>query len=161
MKSGFRASALFLALLFVIASCGSSEPETDDPDERVCPDGLCSFGDVEGAYHGTHSQLFCFAEEARGVVVEEDIDLDELVSDLPEWASTEYRDGIPVIVDISTTRPNDGATRADQIQEALEHQGSLVKRGEGMECMDEVDQEMIEDSEGPYRGPIEWSRPEE
>ena len=94
-------------------------------------------------------------EHVRELVVDEGLDVDELVADLPSWASGDTRaDGEPVIVDVSLTDPNDIGERTDAILEALEDRGIEIDWDELDECQSTVSQEMVEESEGPYRGPV-------
>ncbi|GGE60723.1 hypothetical protein GCM10011401_04540 [Nesterenkonia cremea] len=111
--------------------------------------------EVEGAYYGGyHCSLFCLVEDARRVIVEEDIDLDTLVESLPDWATTDSRDGEPVLLYVSETSPNVAGERADQIEATLEDFGASADREAIDACIREAGQGTIEEVEGPYRGPV-------
>lgn len=148
-----RMSGLVAAGLVFLVGCG--EEEQPSPEEEHCSDGWCDFREVEGAYaYGNHNHLFCYIEEARSVAERDSIDLEQLAEDLPDWGEAASETGDAVILDVSTTEPNDVDERIQEIGWAMAEQGSHVDTNNTIDCMDEVDQAMIEESEGPYEGPV-------
>jgi len=102
-----------------ILSVGCSAPEEErSAEDDWCGEQWCTFGAVEGAYQvGLHASLFCYAEEARNLVEDGEVDLDQLIEDLPQWAVAADDAGDPVIIEVATTPPNQGRERANQVDE--------------------------------------------
>ncbi|GAA1450041.1 hypothetical protein ACFP47_00565 [Nesterenkonia lacusekhoensis] len=145
LKSKGMSGVAAAGLVFLVG-CGAAE-ETPSAEELYCDDGWCDFDKIEGSYdRSSHRSLYCFVEEARATVERDSVDVDQLVEDLPDWGEGEDGSGVPVILDVATTPPNEAYERTLRIDDALEEQGTYVDRRNTVQCMEEVDQEMIEGS---------------
>lgn len=128
----------------LLAACTSGD---EAASENTCGerDWCNPYEEVEGAYDPEIAGLYCAVAQARELVVEEEVDLD----DLPAWAETNYRNGAPIIVDLSTIPyPKLDERLGDLMLHFDRRLGQRLDREQLNTCRGETTQRTVERTDG-------------
>lgn len=143
-KAGVLLVAAVMAVVAALTSCDAAE---EDP--RTCGGDRWCRGE-EGAYDPGGALLYCHVLIARQRILDGEMSVD----DLPWWAdATERQDGAPVIIDLTTVDSQELARRTDDTRIWMEDLGFERIYDMGYGCAVNLDQEVMEQAEGPRRAP--------
>ena len=101
----------------------------------------------------SHYPLYCRIIATRILVDQGNIDFDELQEEIPDWVEP-WNGEEPVIIDIRYASPGIAPMLNDTLRIATEDLTGDSNAGEEefQSCMETVNSQIIEDTEGPYRG---------
>lgn len=134
----------------VVSGCGGEEPGSD-------ADQGCDRGVFEGqpeCFGSPAAVTHCVVEDLRGLHAQGRYDLAEL----PAWAITTPRDGVPVLYDLRATRaPVDPVDAARGLLRWADTQNLPVSDGEALDaCALATTPDEINQTEGGGPGTTDW-----
>ena len=133
-------ASVLASFAIVLAACQNNSEETVKSE----PPGYESI---------EHYPLYCRIIATRNLVDQGNIDFDELQEEIPDWVEP-WNGEEPVIIDIRYASPGIAPMLNDTLRIATEDLTGDSNAGEEefQSCMETVNSEIIEDTEGPYRG---------
>jgi len=122
---------MLLASTFLLVGCGSDGADSVAEDSgNVCGDEDWCWGSyTEGAYHPTHGSFFCYVEQARNSLLEDqDADPEDFVELMPDWGVDEERAGEPILLDVSELHPWDLDHALQELDDPMQEFGCSYDR---------------------------------
>lgn len=153
LPSALLATAM-LVVVAILSGCGLfGDPDSTDSEDGCDPNGELAWcytdgvAEEEDSYDRSISRLYCHVTQVRERVVDDEISLE----DLPAWADRDYRNGAPIVIDLSTVPAPEFDRRIDDLFIHFREIGEPLDSDKINTCNDELTQRDIESTDGKRR----------